>query len=248
MTQNTHDETLRLVGQLAALDAADYESGAYAAIPAWHPRNEDPPPPADPPKDPAPYVPPPRTDPPASKAFSQEELDRIVQDRVARAQAAKAKEFEGFDDLKAKASKLDEIEAAQKSDLEKAASRAEKAERERDEQSKRAESASRRVAGVLRRSAIVAEAAKQGAIDADAVVALIPPDQVVVADDETVTGAAKAVKELLAEKTYLLSTEKRPQDPGPSDGGARNAPSANPEDIAPGLARMASGMTPVYKK
>lgn len=53
---------------------------------------------------------------------SQEELNRLIGDRVKRAKPA------DYDDLKAKAARLDEIEQASKSDLEKAADRAAKAE------------------------------------------------------------------------------------------------------------------------
>jgi hypothetical protein len=46
---------------------------------------------------------------------SQEEFDRIISDRLAR----EGKKYEGFDDFKAKAAKLDELEQANKSELEK---------------------------------------------------------------------------------------------------------------------------------
>src|SRR5690606_4321332 len=58
---------------------------------------------------------------------SQEELNRIIGERVRRARPA------DYDELKAKAKRLDEIEQANKSELQKALDRATAAERERDE-------------------------------------------------------------------------------------------------------------------
>lgn len=56
---------------------------------------------------------------------SQEELDRIIQERIAR----ERKRFSDYDDLKAKADKLTKIEEANKTEAEKAAARAEAAEK-----------------------------------------------------------------------------------------------------------------------
>ncbi|WP_280439021.1 hypothetical protein [Nocardia cyriacigeorgica] len=57
---------------------------------------------------------------------SQEELDKIIGSRVARVKS----QYADYDDLKSKAAKLDEIEQANKSELQKIAERAEAAERE----------------------------------------------------------------------------------------------------------------------
>lgn len=54
----------------------------------------------------------------AERTFTQDELNKIVQERV-------AKERAGIEELKAKASKLDEIEEANKSELQKANEKAE---------------------------------------------------------------------------------------------------------------------------
>ena len=58
------------------------------------------------------------------KTFTQAELDKIVQERVGRERA----KFEGYEDLKAKAQKFDEMEEARKSELQKAQERADAAE------------------------------------------------------------------------------------------------------------------------
>lgn len=56
---------------------------------------------------------------------SQEELDRIVQKRIDRERS----KFSDYDELKAKAAQLSELEEASKSELQKAQERAEAAER-----------------------------------------------------------------------------------------------------------------------
>lgn len=162
-------------------------------------------PPADPPKDP----PKPPADKPKDegKTFTQADVDRVVEERLAR----ERKKYEGHEELKAKAEKFDELEAANATELEKAQKAAEKATKERDEAVQRANQ-------TLVRSAVVAEAAKQGAVDADAVVALLSADKVTIGDDGQVTGAEDAVKALLEEKPYLVGEGHQPP---PGDGGAR---------------------------
>ena len=59
---------------------------------------------------------------------SQDELNRIIAERVAREKA----KYSDYADLKAKASKFEELDAASKSELQRATERAEQAERERD--------------------------------------------------------------------------------------------------------------------
>ena len=56
----------------------------------------------------------------ASKTFTQEEVNAIVADRLDR----ERKKYEGFDELKEKATKFDEMEEAQKSELQKVTERA----------------------------------------------------------------------------------------------------------------------------
>ena len=53
---------------------------------------------------------------PGGKTFTQAELDRQIEQRLAR----ERKKFEGYDDLKAKAARLDELEKANATDMEKA--------------------------------------------------------------------------------------------------------------------------------
>lgn len=60
-----------------------------------------------------------------ARTLTQAELDRIIEERLAR----ERKKYADYDELKAKAAKLDEYEAASKSDLEKAAEKAAAAEK-----------------------------------------------------------------------------------------------------------------------
>lgn len=59
------------------------------------------------------------------KTFTQEQVDKIVQERLKRAKSEKPADY---DELKAKAAKLDEIEDAQKSELERITEQATKAQ------------------------------------------------------------------------------------------------------------------------
>lgn len=86
---------------------------------------------------PTPPTPTPSAQPPAGdspkapetppQTFTQEDLDRILADRLRRAKPA------DYDDLKAKADRLAEIEDAQKSEQQRHADAAAAAQRERDE-------------------------------------------------------------------------------------------------------------------
>jgi hypothetical protein len=59
------------------------------------------------------------------KKFTQEDLDRVVADRLKR----ETSKYSDYDELKAKAAKLDEAEASRKSDDQKLLERVEAAER-----------------------------------------------------------------------------------------------------------------------
>lgn len=61
-----------------------------------------------------------------NKTFTQAELDAIVSERLKRERS----KYEGYEDLKAKAAKLDELEAASKTELQKATEKAQKLETE----------------------------------------------------------------------------------------------------------------------
>ena len=166
---------------------------------------------SEPTTDTLPDAPPPTDAPPdGGKSFSQADVDRIVSERLARAKSSPPPDY---DQLKAAASELEQLKAAQLSETEKLQKRAEAAE------AKAAEAASR-AQGALRRAAIVAAAQRAGAVDPDAVVALLDQSSVTVDDDGTVTGAEEAVKDLLKAKQYLVGKTPTPA-PGGADGGPR---------------------------
>lgn len=145
-------------------------------------------------------------DKPADRTFSQAELDKIVQERVARAKSTPPADYE---DLKTKAAELDKLQEAQKTELEKAQERAEKAERD-------AEAAAELVQRTKTDSAIVAEAAKRGA-DTDVVVSLLDRSAVEFDSDGAPTNIADAVDALLKAKPFLVTGATR----GSADQGAR---------------------------
>ena len=65
----------------------------------------------------------------ANKTFKQEDVDRIVAERLTR----EREKFAGFDEIKEKAGKYDELEASKQSETEKLTKKLTGTERERDE-------------------------------------------------------------------------------------------------------------------
>lgn len=65
-------------------------------------------------------------EPVEEKRFTQAEMDKVIADRLAR----ERQKYEGYSELKEKAAKFDELEAASKTELQKATERAEKLEKE----------------------------------------------------------------------------------------------------------------------
>lgn len=186
-----------------------------ASGPAADPAN----PPADPPANQPPQTPP--ADPP--RTFTQEDLDRIVGERLSR----EREKFSDYDELHDKAEKWDKQEAEQQSELEREQTARAAAE-------KAAEEATDRANTTLRRAEITAAAAAQG-IDAETVHALLAErgfkvthnDQtleVTIGDDGQVTGAEEAVKAIAEQKNLVGTT---PTPPSPGDGGPRQTPPAD---------------------
>lgn len=170
------------------------------------PDDPKPTPPADPNGPPAPPTDPPKPpDPP--KSFTQAQLDQIVQERL-RTEKAK---FADYEDLKKAKTKLDGIEAAQKTELEREQEKATAAET-------RAAAAEARARATSIRAAVVDAATKAGAIAPADVLSMLPADSVTVTDDGTVEGADAAVAAVLETRPYM----KSPTRPGGSvDSGAR---------------------------
>lgn len=152
-------------------------------------------------------------DPPADKTFTQADLERIVGERLGRQKA----QFADYDDIKAKAAKLDEIEKANLTETERL-----KADLEAAQQT--ATTATERAQNALINAAVIAEAAKAGAINPQAVAKLLDKTSLTVGDDGQVEGAAEAVTALLEAEQYLVGPST--PNPGPGGGGPRNTPPA----------------------
>lgn len=140
---------------------------------------------------------------------SQDELNRIISDRLKRQEA----KFADYDKYKAAAAELEQIKASQMSELDR-----ERAAREAAE----ARAAEREAAANQRliRAAVIAEASKAGAVDADTVAALLPADAITVTDTGDVTGVAEAIAALIAAKPFLASKPA----PAPAGGAPANPP------------------------
>jgi hypothetical protein len=142
----------------------------------------------------------------AGRTFSQADVDRIVQERLARAKTTPPADYE---DLKQKAAKLDEIEKANQTELERAQARA--AELEQREQ---------RAKQTLIEAAVLAEGTRQQAIKPEHLHRLIDLNEVTVGDDGRVTGVSEAVKAFLDTNPEYVGTARAA---GSADQGARGS-------------------------
>ena len=122
---------------------------------------------------------------------SQEQFDQAIKSRIERAQAKAVEKFADYDELKAKAAKFDEAEAAQMSDLEKAAAaKRDEADRVRDLKAK------------------VSKATG------------VPADLISGADEESMTAFAKSVAEFAKKPSAPIvkesgkHAETKPEDSG----------------------------------
>lgn len=131
----------------------------------------------------------PKGNPEPVRTFTQADLDRIVQERLARAVPA------DYEELKAKAGELDKMKEGEKTELQKAQEAAAEA-------SKRDEASQAELAKVKRLTAIQLQAMAQGA-DADTVAALLADSKSITVKDGEVQGVKEAVEALLKEKPFL---------------------------------------------
>jgi hypothetical protein len=174
-------------------------------------------PPEPTPPDPTPPTPPeptPPADPPA-RTFSQEDVDRIVQERLARAKSTPPADY---DELKKKAAEFDKIEEANKTELEKAREQVAKAE-------ERAAKISEQARETRLRSTILAEAARvnRHVVDPEAVVVLLDRSKLEFDDDGEPTNITKVMDELLEARPYLVAQQGGGAR-GNADMGARGVP------------------------
>lgn len=156
------------------------------------------------------------------KTFTQADLDRIVQDRVAR----EAKKYEGFDDLKTKAEQFDQLQAANQTEAQRLAAQVAAAEAAAETAKQEGASALEKAHTTLKRAELTAAATAAGISVPAAAVALLGADaafkehmeKVTVGDDGQVTGAAEAITALVEAQPNLVGSTPRP---GGGDGGAR---------------------------
>jgi hypothetical protein len=155
--------------------------------------------------------------PQAPQTFNSDDVERIVKDRLDR----ERKKFEGFDELKAKAQKYDEIEAQNATELEKAIKKAD-AEARADVSAK----TNLRLIGAEAKAA----AAAMGFNDpADAVIQLRDKfSGIKVTDDGDVDEeAVKALIDQLAkDKPYLVKTDSGRPTPLPGQGQHQTPPNS----------------------
>jgi hypothetical protein len=125
-----------------------------------------------------------------ARTFTQADLDRIVQERLARAVPS------DYEELKQKAGELDKLKEGEKTELQKAQEAAAQA-LERDK------IAREELNTVKRTSAIQLEAMRQSA-DAETVAALLAGNSSITVDkDGNVVGVKEAVEALLKDKPFL---------------------------------------------
>lgn len=162
------------------------------------------------------------------KTFSQEDLDRIVGERLARERSNAPKVPDDYEDLKAKAARLTELEAAGQSDLDKANARAEQAEAKAQQaETKAAEAESRATAAQRRQSVIEAASApikvgeQEHRFVDPTVLPMFIPDDVDITDPAAVS---TALAKVLTNRPYLAATG-RTGVPNFEAGPRGNAPS-----------------------
>lgn len=165
--------------------------------------------------------------PATDRSFSQAEVDRIVQDRLARAKATPPSDYE---ELKAAAGKLAVIEEANKTELEKERDKAAKAE----ERATKIEAESKEI---KLRSAILAEAAKpdRKVVDTDAVISLLDRSTLELDDAGIPTNIAKAMDSLLEAKPFLVAQggARGNADQGARKGGANQLAREDLQNMRP---------------
>ena len=150
---------------------------------------------------------------PMEKQFTQSDLDRIVKERLERErqkhQKAITEKYGDYDQLKGAAKKLQEIEDANKSELEKVAERATTLQQRLQEvESQNARLAQERTDALIR-SAVVSAATRMGFVDPMDAYAMIDLAQIK-ANNETgeIGGIEDLLKALGESKPYLLQQQQ----------------------------------------
>lgn len=159
----------------------------------------------------------------AGVTFTQEQVDAMVKERVKREKA----KYADYDDLKAKASKVDEYENASKSELEKAQEKAEALKRDN-------QALANSVNDKLKKAEVRIQAAQLGFTNPEDAYHLADLSAVDVDADGNVKGVDEALKELVKTKPYLLRPASERPAPPKTDAGTGNVPSTA-EALTPGM-------------
>lgn len=173
--------------------------------------------------------------PPAAGTVSQEAVDALVKDRVARARETERAKFADYDDVKAKAARLDALEAENATTLDRERAKA-KGEGAAEVMAK---ANTRLVAAEVRAQAAglkfrdphdaLAHLTVTGALG-----------QVKVSEDGDVdANAVKAALENLAkDKAYLLETTEPPPPPPPGAAGVGTGSAGTKRETTPGMGTL----------
>nr|WP_154895291.1 scaffolding protein [Paenibacillus xylanexedens] len=199
----------------------------------------------DPNPEPTPQDPP--ADPQPSKTFTQDEVDRLIADRLGR----ERKKYGDYDDLKTKLTALEEAEeerkkadmsVAERLEAEKAAAikAAEDAKAERD---KTISAANQRLIKAEFRD--VARELKLRPDAVNAALKLVDLSAVVVDDDGNVAGLADAVKALIEDNPYMVEQPKvDPKIIGDASGGDPKPAKTKEQMLEDAAAKVRENPTP----
>jgi hypothetical protein len=155
------------------------------------------------------------------KTFSQEDVDRIVKERLKRATSR----YADYDDLKEAAKKLKELQEAELSEKEKLEKRIQELEDAETEAKQQAQARELEINEKLIRAEVRLVAGTMGFSTPDDAYALAELADVSVEEDGSVKGVDKALEKLAKAKPYLLDG---------SDGKSLGTPPRGRRGQAPG--------------
>jgi hypothetical protein len=154
---------------------------------------------------------------PEVKTFTQEELDKIVADRIAR-ERKKLEKFADYDDLKAKAAEyerqLEEKRLAEMSEKERAEELAKKYEAEKLQLAQELETLRESIKQEKINAEFIRVATSHNIAYIDDAFRLADLAAVKIDDDGKVVGMEEVVKALVEHKPFLLGSKKTPQTIG----------------------------------
>lgn len=176
--------------------------------------------------------------PEPAKTFTQAELDEIIAKRIARVE----KKYEGFDDLKTKASEyekaLEEKRLAELSEKERAEELAKKYEAEKQELAAQLEAIRKQAQEERIRNEFIKVASSANIIDVDAAIALSDLSMVEIGEDGKVNGVEDVIKALVENKPYLVA-KKQAQPIGTATNGGSQSNDKSAEQLLADAAEKA---------